>query len=378
MANPWTIEEISFLRDSVTMPTKAVYEIFVQRFPVRTYDSIQKKFKKVREAYEPTDVETAEVNIPATFLLLDDNKARKKKNADKVMNFLEGVVEAGRDINVPKVSASQGDKDSLVVVLSDLHFGKRTPWFSLEEASRRLLSIPTDLYKKFQWLEIDEIVVTLVGDLVEGEDIYAGQANDLDCPVIMQVETATKSIWKMLSVFTKLFGKPVKVYSVPGNHGRMSKTASGLTNWDNQICNNLALMSGMSDLDIQVEQNLNAFKRFRVKDKVGLLYHHGVKHTSTPATRDKVGGWVMSKEFDFLIHGHWHEWHVGNWLGRMVVGNGCMCGPDDLAERMGKEDYARQAYFLVTPGKPLWGFGYIEWPHEEPEDELPPYKEEHK
>ena len=92
-----------------------------------------------------------------------------------------------------------------------------------------------------------------------------------------------------------------------------------------------------------------------------MLYHHGVKHMGTPAMQLKVAGWFMNKQFDFMLHGHWHEWHVGNWIGKIVVGNGCMCGADELSERIAKEDKARQGFFYVTPGQPLGGFSFVEW-----------------
>ena len=118
-----------------------------------------------------------------------------------------------------------------------------------------------------------------------------------------------------------------------------------------------------NDDKIIMNCNFETFKTFKVKDKTGMANHHGVKHTGTSNMREKVAGWIAGKQFDFMVHGHWHEWHVGNWLGRFIMGNGCMCGPDDLAEQMGKEDTARQGYFFVTPNEPIWGFGFIEWPH---------------
>jgi len=124
-------------------------------------------------------------------------------------------------------------------------------------------------------------------------------------------------------------------------------------------------MAAMSDdKDIIVNCNFEPFRTFRVKDKIGMAYHHGVKHTGTPSMREKVAGWIASTDFDFMVHGHWHEWHVGNWLGKFVIANGCMCGPDDLAQRMGREDDARQAFFLITPGDPVYGFSFIDWPNE--------------
>ena len=234
----------------------------------------------------------------------------------------------------------------------------------MEEARSRMRSIPLRI-KEQPLPDIDEVVVILAGDMIEGEDIYPTQNSNLAHSAIEQVQVCSESIWQALLTFRQLFKCPVRVETVPGNHGRVSRTANEKTNWDNVIYHLLRVMSVMNkDPDLVVNCNFEEFRTFKVKDRIGLAYHHGVKHVGTPSMREKVAGWMHTKKFDFLVHGHWHEWHVGNWLGKFVIGNGCMCGPDDLAERMGQEDDARQAYFLITPGKEVWGFSFLQWDRE--------------
>jgi predicted phosphodiesterase len=304
------------------------------------------------------------------FIPGEQIKDAKQAIKERTSAWLHTLLEYGQEYkdeiqHTPSTRIKPSNKSALCIVFSDTHFGKHTKVFDLETAKERMLSVP-DILKSRELPEIDEIHLLLVGDMVEGEDIYPTQNSHIECPAISQVEACVETVWATIVKLKTLFNVPVHVNTVPGNHGRVSHSANEKTNWDNVVYYALKLLAVMAnDPLIKVNCNFEAFKSFKVKDKVGKLYHHGVKHTGTPATKLKIAGWNDKEHFDFLVHGHWHEWHIGNWLGKFVVGNGCLCGPDDLAERMAVEDNARQAYFLVTPNQPLWGFSFIEWNDEE-------------
>ena len=372
----WTNEEIEILSQSLELSTKEAFLEFSSHFgsSQRTYDAVQKKIKKLRDAYsnEP-DEDDFEENIetllnPGTLLIQTDLAQKKKENKEKAKLWLEGLVDLAQTeyTTLTHRIAPETKGTSLCLVLSDLHFGKHTKWFNMEEAKKRLLSIPDVLLNKTADLtELDEVVVILAGDLVEGEDIYPTQNNHIECSAIEQTQVCSESVWEMILKFRSLFPDVmIRIETVPGNHGRVSKTANEKTNWDNVVYMIVSMIAKKHNDDkIIMNCNFDTFRTFMVKDKVGMANHHGVKHTGTSNMREKVAGWITGKQFDFMVHGHWHEWHVGNWLGRFVMGNGCMCGPDDLAEQMGKEDTARQGYFFVTPEEPIWGFSFVEWPH---------------
>ena len=375
----WTDSEIEILSKSLHLSTKDAYLEFCNHCGSshRTYNSVQKKIKKLRDAYsnEPDEFDEEELNAeveqflnPNTIWIQEDLAYKRKENKEAAKLWLEGLVDLAKSehTSLTHKIPSQGSDTTLCLVLSDLHFGKYTKWFNLIEADKRLLSIPDYLLAKTNELvTIDEILIILAGDLIEGEDIYPTQSNHIECSAIEQTKVCTQSVWKMILKFKELYpDTTIRIETVPGNHGRVSKTANEKTNWDNVIYMILDMIAKKhNDDNIIINCNFDTFKTFIVKDKVGMANHHGVKHTGTSNMREKVAGWITGKQFDFMVHGHWHEWHVGNWLGRFVIANGCMCGPDDLAEQMGKEDTARQGYFFVTPGQPVWGFSFVEWPH---------------
>jgi predicted phosphodiesterase len=355
----WLKEEIDFLRDNLDLSPTEIWDLYKKRFNNRSYDSIQKKVRKLKEAFSRSD-DTSNQSYLQNREIPSEVRAENEKG---VREWLEDIAKLTKNKKFKVAKPVQSDASSLVIVLSDLHVGKSTEWFNLDVAKTRLLSMPRQIANGLPDHDIDEVVVALVGDLVEGEDIYPNQPWGVDAPAINQLKACSYGIWDMLVETSRMFDCPVRVVSVPGNHGRTSKTADGETNWDNAVLFCLSLMADGSDEDISICTNQNLFLRFQVKDKVGLLYHHGVKHTGTPAMREKVAGWKSGYGMDFLLHGHWHEWKIGTWIDVTIVSNGCLCGPDDLADKMAKPNTARQGYFLVTPGKPLSNFGFIEWNH---------------
>jgi predicted phosphodiesterase len=239
--------------------------------------------------------------------------------------------------------------ESLVLVLSDLHFGKRTATYNIDVATRRLLSITKKI--KVNHRDIDEIVVLLVGDLVDGEDIYKTQHAHLDGAAVDGVDSCVNALWSMLVDLRSRFNRPIRVETVPGNHGRTSKTANERTNWDNVVARMLEQRSStLRAPRIRVRLNDDAFQMVKIKTHNFLICHHGVPHTGTPAMIQRVAGWLTSFGCDVLVHGHWHDWRVARWMDRMIVCNGALCGADELAQRMGKPSRPSQTLLVVGRG----------------------------
>ena len=372
MARGWSGSETTWLAGQLGRSTKEVVAAFNEEFEDRTYDSIQKKVQSLRVALEEVQHEGESEQlfrdhvVSGNIRLPQVSMAERREARQTTEDWLRELVEfSDREMNhiggVIASRAVRSDNTSLVVVLSDTHYGKQTESFNLKVAQHRMRSIPAEIYNAIN-PGIDEVVVVLAGDMIEGEDIYATQNSHIECSVFEQTQICSQSIWETLLLFRQLFKCRVRVETCPGNHGRMSKTANEKSNWDNVVYHTLRVIAGLhGDDEIVINANFSNFMTFQVKDKVGMGYHKGVKHDGTPATQLKIAGWDKAKRFDFMVHGHWHRWHIGNWMGRMVIGNGCMCGPDDLAEEIASEDDARQGYFFVTPGKPLWGFSFVEW-----------------
>ena len=78
---------------------------------------------------------------------------------------------------------------------------------------------------------IDTLIVNFLGDIVEGELIFEHQPFEIEADLLTQIFVAADELVGALLTFAQHF-KEVKVYAVPGNHGRASKRNSPNLNFD--------------------------------------------------------------------------------------------------------------------------------------------------
>ena len=351
MATLWNKDEVDFVIKNLELSTWEIVNKYSELFSTpRTYNSIQKKVQELRQT-EPLQDESSVLITDTPYSLVQSYINQWLLEVSN--NF------APREI---KFLGVDNGKLSLVLSLSDLHFGQKTPIFNLDIAKQRISAIPELLLDNKIRQELDEILVVLGGDINEGEDIYANQNISLECPVIQQVQISVASLWDLLVNLQKAFKLPIRVKPVPGNHGRMSKTADPRSNWDNVTYMMLSLLAE-NHKDIYFDLNFEEFLTIDIKDKIGLVNHEGVKHLGTPAMQTKFAGWLFPDKLDFLMHGHYHKWEISTHLGKPMIANGClMGGGNNLSQRMAlAAEPARQAYFLIEKGKPVNHFSFLQW-----------------
>jgi len=357
----WEELEERFLSENLFEDVVEVHNRFTEKFGLtRSRDSIRRKLQRLREklTLDSNKNNTSEDTSLTPLSLLDPTIV--KQQIDVWLRMLASQC-TGLDYEIKP--ALRSSNKSLVILLSDIHWGKQTKSFNMATASDRIFSIP--YYLKQQELpEFDEIVLVLLGDLVEGEGIFEHQYSILEAPVITAHKEGTEVLWQTALALRDTFGVPVRIETGYGNHGRMSKAAHPKSNWDNAIYQSLYMISEFSEeSDVVVNLNLEEFQVIEVKGARILLTHEGTKHLSTPATVAKFAGWIISKDIDLMLQGHWHNHSIDTFLGRTRICNGSVSGPDDLSEKMGKDDPARQVYFIIDPNKA--GFtsclDYIQW-----------------
>lgn len=156
---------------------------------------------------------------------LGDAKAKKDELVAAVKEAVTVAISALEFKPIPKPTPDnrRGTPEVAIAVLSDWQLAKKTPTYGSEVCERRI-----ELYgdKVVQLANIErahhpvrEVHVYLVGDIVEGEMIFAGQAHRIDASLYRQVvvdgpRILGNFIRKMLANFDK-----VVVVGVIGNHG---------------------------------------------------------------------------------------------------------------------------------------------------------------
>jgi hypothetical protein len=116
-----------------------------------------------------------------------------------------------------------------VVLVSDWQLGKRTPTYSTEVCERRIEALARKVRQITEVQRADhpvrELRVYLLGDLVEGELIFPGQAHRIDSSLFRQVvldgpRILINFLRAMLAAFER-----VHVVGVIGNHGAIGGRA---------------------------------------------------------------------------------------------------------------------------------------------------------
>ena len=244
----------------------------------------------------------------------------------------------------------------LVLVLSDLHFGKgqegngRLEAYDLEIADERVRGIPTQLRGHDAPASL---TVLLVGDLADGSGIYPYQDTMTDdANPLRQVAVCIGALWHMLCGLAEMWpDTKIFVRSVRGNHGRLHPSSHPQANWDNQIVFRLAeLAMSQPQIDVVPHYGLSYVTNVGVI-RIAMI-HRAEKHGSTPAMQARVMRRLRHYKADLLICGHWHTpgWYECDG-DPLLLTNGCLCGPDEYSEQIGAFGRPAQALLEVDGDK---------------------------
>lgn len=226
----------------------------------------ENEFDEIARA-EVTDRERIRrTQIDAELKVLRRENAQYAKALAKQEELFDRFVEISQTrIEVPKFTIPKQSKKlpsrSVVVPIYDQQYGQLVrPWdtpgqrggFNTEiydsRAQRWFEGVTSHLRKQAAMYRLEELIIVLGGDHVEGDEIFAGQSWQLEIDPVKQMwELACKmggdnegnvGMLQLLVRFAKQeLGIPwVAVYCVPGNHGKVGGKRSGARpstyNWD--------------------------------------------------------------------------------------------------------------------------------------------------
>jgi len=242
------------------------------------------------------------------------------------------------------------DGESLCILFSDWHFGKvvKKPGgeiiFDSKIAFDRVVNdfIPQiiNIIKDVNRVDrIEDIRIFFVGDIVDNDIVYSTQRLHIDKPVASQFHDVTRAIMMFIAGIRAAFadmGKvdiPIKMESVPGNHGRGSEFSDDAgCSWDTAIMSAVELAVIYSEIpNVEVKFSLDKYLMVDVRGHKGLLRHGAPPQAETSAGKAKFGGWNDLFDFDFLCYGHVHHWGINTYNGKPLFRNGALCGTDDYA-----------------------------------------------
>jgi hypothetical protein len=256
--------------------------------------------------------------------------AKSKATKDELVQAVyDAAHAAASSINLPAtpppvLDLRRGGEEVAVAVLSDWQLGKRTPSYDsvvcaerIEKYAEKVIRL-TDIQRKDH--PVKHLRVHILGDIVEGEMIFPGQAHLVDSSLYEQVVENGPSILaaflrKMLANF-----ETVTVVAVIGNHGRIGRKGdfNPQTNADRMLYRiTQRILEGEARLswDIPSIPNERAWYAISVIGNYSALLIHGDQFRGTAGIpwygiAKKAGGWAMGaipESFDDVDFGHFHQ-----------------------------------------------------------------------
>lgn len=274
-----------------------------------------------------------------------------------------------RNSSISFLKSEDKNKRSLCLILSDIHYGRKVEnheenrtIYSAKIAHERILSTPEILISTItndQKARIDELVILIIGDIVDGEGIYDHQLTELDIFASDQVLGATKALWECIKRLKKLFPL-VRIITTKGNHGRTRGSLEA--NWDNMVYQQLELLVDLNnDPQLTIKNRYGDYTIVDVKGFKGLLRHRAPVHSDSGSTQGKFAGWHEIHQFDFFCYGHYHHIGINDWNEKTIIRNGSMIGADNYSEELSFRNGPQQMLFEIDAELGLTWFAPLKY-----------------
>jgi len=291
--------------------------------------------------------------------------------ATKIVSTVERAIDQFPVIDPPEVityGSEANNEEVVVLLLSDVHVGKKTKTYNPTVFAKRLRKLEKNMMSIVTAQRfirpIRKIVVVMNGDMIDAESIYPGQiADGISIPIIDQIYSVgvpefTKFMMYLLANFEE-----VEVYCQSGNHGRLNASkwsSSKSTNWDFVFYKSLeGAMAAQDRLTWHIDTK-DWKQTFHIMgegflathgDMIKMYYnmpYYGMSRQSmrwANAYRDKI-------RLTHFLFSHFHSCGVMRFNNIMMYVNGSFVTDDSFAEQyIGVASVPEQLLFAVHPKK---------------------------
>jgi len=235
------------------------------------------------------------------------------------------------------------NNNSMHLLISDVQVGQFTDpvltagltKYSYEDFKKRLavllekVAVFKDLYGK---QPVTKLVVNLLGDIVEGETIYPGQAFYIDQCAVDQIFSALGEFTSFFKTLSEMFGL-IEIFSVWGNHGRVGLKGMNhtRTNWDYIFYRSLqTALSSQPNIKMYVSESPLMFIKhgdfnFFLYHGDGIRRYYGIPYYGLDRMAKQLPS-LANMLIHYVLVGHHHrDASISLPNGRMIV-NGCFPG----------------------------------------------------
>ena len=377
--NDWTTSEVELLIDNFNKSKNDIAELLSTNGFDRTLEAIKTKKRDLRRKGEmPTAADVLELAAAVGELGKEEpvefiggkkeeeydgcfpGAAKKDLYGNYRTMMMDLIADAKACVPAVDPTPITSDGESLVVVLSDLHVGKIVEncdgvevfntAIAIDRIQQMGRSIQRVIVHAKRSTNIDEIVVAMIGDILDGENIYKSHAFHTDSHIAIQLRNATRALWELILELAAIESiKKVRVATIRGNHGRAGEFGHEDSNLDNVLYDNLEFASILhGDPKITVTTKYSAHHTVEVRGHRLLLRHEAPLTCDTSAARAKLAGWIDMHNADCIISGHYHHVQISTYADRYIIRNGSLVGPDSLSERMAVTSKPEQIVFGIS------------------------------
>jgi len=295
------------------------------------------------------------------------NQSKQLEIIDRIVDIVSDSIMEIPDISTPNLpDYTTGNDETVLLLLSDAHVGKKTKSYNLEVFQKRLktlwegmMSIVSDRRTS---RPLKKIVIVFNGDIVDAESIYPGQSVEgIEVPLVHQIFTnALPRFTEFLSMCLENF-EEVEVICNMGNHGRQNQakwTSAKSSNWDVMFYKALEAMFQEEDR-IEFDIALKDYKRLFEIEGHGFMATHGNmirSYYNLPfygATRQAQRWQANFRDeikLSYFLFGHFHSPGYMTFNQAQIVFNGSFVTDDKFAEeKLGVSSDPKQMLMGVHP-----------------------------
>lgn len=378
MSRQYTNEQLDFIFENVEDYTwEELATAFNEEFDTKkTMNSIRGAYRTWKD-FDYTSTE--EVSVAAVKSTHSARKGRSKasKELKAVLDELEArdtlLEEVGdlikntkfKKVKLPKLKKSKSKTNmTKELMLTDLHFGKKTATFSYQIAQQRLQKLTKvfleEIERDSKNYDVERAILFLGGDIVESADFHGKESLlNSEFTNMEQIRCAIESLFKDVVEPIASTGIKVTIPAICGNHDRIDpkktyfKPGKEYMTW--VIYNTLKMLceaKGYTNVDFIIPETVYA-----TLDIYGslCLYEHGDHNKHTEAgfethisKRSKQVGTMI----DFFRCGHLHTYTM---IGRgRIIRNASLAGNDGYSEILGFNSEASQTInsYVQTKSRP--------------------------
>jgi hypothetical protein len=382
LSSKYTVEQITFILEQRD-EKQATFPDIAKRFNIRfepdkpkTANALEKIHRKwTNIGFKETDlIEALETKRKVQIKSRKNNKQTNSVLDSRISykEALEGIEKLFDRLSIEKVTVPPAPKnDSLKrqmvmeLMVSDVHFGKKTKTFNLAVCNNRLKKLGqvfvSEMERSRLNFHIESVVISLLGDIIESETMHKQEsARSCEFGNARQVFEAIDGIYENIIKPIAMTGVNVKVPCVTGNHDRTEPEKTYLDEGEHNVTwtiynglRKLCEVAGFTNVEFEI--TTKSYLVFKIFEDYVLLEHgHHIKGTNRQSFENQImkRSRQVKRMIKFLRLGHWHESMIFG-RGRIVV-NASVCGQDSYAETLGYDSSPSQTinFYVQTNNRP--------------------------